>query len=160
MSTHWLLFPMWHFTLLDWMALPLGWRGSGSTTYPRVSWVVSCCNSISLLFLNIPMWWSYKAAKRKSRSSFGIYRESQPSPGLTCHLWPLSGQVLLGSTLPQKQSKPLLGLKIYQLHTHQIVVRDDFLILVNIELSLMVRSKEWWALPGDMGITILSLTLA
>lgn len=88
MSTYFLCYFPGDTTLHDWMALSLGWRDSTSTTYPWISWVVSCCINISLLFLNVSVWWLYKAAKRKSRSSFGIYRESQPIPGLTCYLCP------------------------------------------------------------------------
>lgn len=49
-----------------------------AVTYPLMSWMVSWCNRVSVLFLNAPVWWSYKAAKRKSRSSFGIYRDISP----------------------------------------------------------------------------------
>ena len=65
-------------TLHDWMALSLVGETLPPPTYPCVSWMVSWCISISLLFLNVPEWWLYKADKRKSRSSFGIYRGSQP----------------------------------------------------------------------------------
>lgn len=55
---------------------------TAAVTYPLMSWMVSWCNSVSVLFLNAPVWWSYKAAKRKSRSSFGIYRDSPPTVNL------------------------------------------------------------------------------
>lgn len=126
------------------MALSLGWGGCASITYAWVSWMVSWCIRISLLFLNAPMWWSYKAAKRKSRSSFGIYKEvssrvnTPPLPSPPPTLIRLSWALLL----PKSRVNPL---RAWDPPTPYIPNYTRWLL--SIWSSLMVRFKEWRALP-------------